>query len=245
MSAILVYYDNNNQLDELKQVFNEFSNWKFLYFQAKNSNFEDLEKCIISEEINFFICTKVFSQNIAKSLYYLHAHYPLLTIIYFNSFLSDNEFSEFFRAGVKYCIIGEKRQVNLHNTLHKLIDNHWKRIPENILKYDRNAFPERARIILKYIETTPIKKCNTENIAEFLEISQSHFRKEFRTFFGINFREFKQRLLSHYEDVLLFDKNLKPGHIYKLLDYKNLSAFSRSFKARHGVSWQNLVKTKD
>lgn len=245
MSAIAIYYEHKSQLAELQEVFAEIKGWEFSYLQADECTLGQLEDVIVGKVIDFLIWTTPFSKTIAKNLYYLSTQNPLLTIIYFNSILKNSEFSEFFRAGVKYCFIGERRQSNLHEALQNLISGHWKKIPQDLIPQNSKDLPDRVHNILNFIEATPIKNCNSENIARHLNISQSHFRKEFRYYFGINFREYKQRLLQHYEDVLLFDKNLKPGHIYKVLDYKNLSAFSRSFKSRHGVSWQNLVKTKD
>ncbi|MCB0283486.1 MAG: helix-turn-helix transcriptional regulator [Calditrichae bacterium] len=245
MSAILVYYENDGQLPELQDVFNEFKNHPVCYEKEDYDKFLQMEQFIIEEEIDIFICATAFSKRLIKNLYYLYAHNPLLTIIYFNPILKNNEFSEFYRAGVSYCFVGEKRQINMHDALNKLVNNHWKKIPADLLPSNSAGLPERSVKILHFIENTSLKKCNAENLAEYLNISQSHFRKEFRHYFGLNFREFKQRLIQHYEDVLLFERNMKPGHIYKILDYKNLSAFSRSFKIRHGVSWQNLIKTKD
>jgi len=129
--------------------------------------------------------------------------------------------------------------------LKKLFAERWKKIPEGLFKYDYDILPSRAKRILRFIENTPIKLFNTEHIAKHLRMSQSHFRKEFKNYFGINFRQFKQILLGHYEDILLFERNLKPRNVYQVLDYKNLSAFSRSFKTRHGKSWQVLTRNNN
>jgi AraC-like DNA-binding protein len=110
------------------------------------------------------------------------------------------------------------------------------------LEKDRDYLSKKAQQILKFVESRPLRECNTYSLALSLNISESHFRKEFKRHLKINFREFKKRLFAHYETVLLFEKKLKPGDIFKILDYKNISAFSRSFKMRHGDSWQSMVR---
>ena len=73
-------------------------------------------------------------------------------------------------------------------------------------------------------------------------MSESYFRKEFKKYFNLSFREFKARLMNHYESMLLFEKHLKPYHVSEILNYKNISSFSRSFKIRNGSSWQNKAR---
>ncbi len=245
MSALVVYYDNQNELDDLSIVLRGQNGWQFKYFDSKKHPVNDIKDQILDEEINFLICLKAFSPQVVKELYHLYKHFPLLTIIYFNPVLKDSEFAEIYNAGIKYCFVGEQRQLNLKTTLKKLYSEHWKKIPERLFDYKYELLPSRAKQTLRYIENAPVKLFNIEHVAKHLSMSKSHFRKEFKSFFGINFRQFKQTLLGHYEDILLFERSLKPRNIFQILDYKNLSAFSRSFKTRHGSSWQVLTRNKN
>ncbi len=245
MSALVIYYESQEELNDLNSVLHGQNMWEFQYFDAKEYSAYDLERHITEEEINFLVCTKDFSSVNVKELYQLYERFPLLTIIYFNPVLKDSEFAELYRAGIKYCFVGEQRQANLNKALRKLFAEHWKKIPENLFDYNYESLPSRAKRILRFIETNPLKHFTTDHMAKHLRLSQSHFRKEFKLYFGVNFRQFKQTLVGHYEDILLFDRNLKPGNIFQLFDYKNLSAFSRSFKTRHGKSWQVLTRNNN
>lgn len=242
MSALLVYYEQKDELDDIAVVLRELNGWDFHYYEYKQDSYLEIDNLISQNDIPFLVCTKDFSSHLSRNLFHFSTQHPLLTILYFSPVLKNGEFNEIYQSGIKYCFIGERRQSNLQKTLIRLSEGYWKIIPDSIYKYDYKSLPPKAKRVLRFIEKTSMKKCNTETIAGHLRISQSHFRKEFRCYFGINFREFKQRLLNHYEDILLFEKNLKPGDIYQVLDYKNLSAFSRSFKSRHGSSWQKLTR---
>ncbi|KAA3617211.1 MAG: AraC family transcriptional regulator [Calditrichaeota bacterium] len=245
MSALIVYYEHQEELDDLSMVLRGQNGWDFQYFDSGQFSVNDITTQLIDEEINFLICTKVFSSKIVMDLCQLYERFPLLTIIYFNPVLKDGEFAELYKAGIKYCFVGEQRQNNLNIALKKLFAERWKKIPEELFDYDYELLPSRGKRILRYIENTPIKLFTTEHIAKYLRMSQSHFRKEFKSYFGVNFRQFKQTLLCHYEDILLFERNLKPRNVFQVLDYKNLSAFSRSFKTRHGKSWQVLTRNNN
>jgi AraC-like DNA-binding protein len=242
MSAIVICYEHQKELNDITNVINQSIDWNLYYFDAAHKNIKTIEKQIVENEAYFLICSKIFSDEIAQGLHQLYVRNPLLTIIYFNSVLKEREFIELHRAGIKYCFVGDARKSNLKTALYKLTKHHWKKVPQSIYNMDYDTLPPRARRIIRFIENTPIKYCNTAYLSDWLNMSQSHFRKEFKNYFGRPFREFKQELIQHYENILLFEKKLKPRHIYTILDYKNLSAFSRSFKSRHGQSWQETVK---
>ncbi len=245
MSALIIDFDNRDDLDDINNVLKNVNGWEIHYVDDFSDRLANLELKIKNYEIDFLICTRIFSGNISQGLNNLRNRYPLLTIIYYNAVLKENDFAELYRAGIKYCFIGDCRQDHLKSTLLRLRDDHWRRVPEHVYETPYHKLPARAKRILKFIETNPIRKCSVNCLADHLRISPSHMRKEFKRLFGINFREFKNRLFTNYEDVLLFEKSLKPGDIFKTLNYTNLSAFSRSFRARHGDSWQALVRQKN
>jgi AraC-like DNA-binding protein len=220
----------------------ELPNWEFYILQTVTESREQIERHIREKEIHFLVYESELTPAAATILSKFQHQYPFLSIIYYNSLLRDGEFNELHQAGISHCIIGESKEKNLIETLHRLWATHWKRIPNNIFESASKPLSGRAIHILRTIENKPLRECNTCSLAQSLDISESHFRKEFKRYFRINFREFKKRLLSHYESILLFDKKLKPGDVFSILDYKNISAFSRSFKMRHGYSWQVMVR---
>ena len=243
MSALVVCYEHQRELNDINNALDQKNNWNLSYYDAADKNLLKLEKQIIENEAHFLICSKLFSDDIARGLHQINERNPLLTIIYFYSALKEREFIELHRAGIKYCFVGEARKINLQTALKKLSEHHWKKVPGNLYSTRYEELQPRAKKIIRFIENTPVKYCNTAKLADYLRISQSHFRKEFKKYFEISFREFKQKLITHYEDVLLFEKRFKPRHIYAVLDYKNLSAFSRSFKSRHGKNWQTMIRS--
>lgn len=243
MSAVVVCYEHQNELNEINHVLNNISHLNLQYFDTSHQNLLTIERQIKKNDAQFLICSKHFSEDIVKSLHLLNMQNPLLTIIYFYSFLKGKDYLDLYHAGIKFCISGKTRKANLQTVLEWLSQHHWKKIPENMFNPHNDDLAARAKKIIKYIENNPLKYCNTEKISHYLNISQSHFRKEFKKYFGIPFRQFKQDLILHYEDILLFEKKLKPRHVFSVLDYKNLSAFSRSFKSRHGHSWQTVIKS--
>jgi len=245
LSAIIIYFEHQDELKNLGLALEELEGWEFYYIKSESDSLQQIEKHMLEHQSDFLICTKRFSLEIAKQLSYLYSKYPLLTLIYFSAVLEETEFVQLYRSGIKYCYVGEKRWINLGRAFKKICEDYWKKIPPSLYNKDFESLTVRARRILRFIENTPFKHCDTEHIAAYLKISQSHFRREFKDYFNISFREFKQHLLHNYEDILLFEKRLKPGKIYQILNYKNLSAFSRSFKARHGESWQKLIRNTE
>ena len=237
MSGISILFQDEQELSSVSSLVEKLNGWE-CYYIDQNLTIEKVHSLIREKDIYILVCINSLTKQIREKLVRLHTINPLLTIIYYNSILNDGEFADLYKAGIDYCFIGETREKALSEKLSTLKANHWKTIPENIYKGTHAQLSARAKKILRFIENAPFSKCNIEEISGYLKISKSHFRKEFKRSFGMNFRDFKQRLLAHYEDLLLFEKSMKPGNVYEILDYKNLSAFSRSFKSRHGYSWQ-------
>jgi AraC-like DNA-binding protein len=242
LSRLLVVHQNHSLAQEQEYFQNQLQGWNIYFLDAGNISTSQIELSINKNDIHFLLISDELKTNFTKDLNRIHNSYPLISIIYYYPTLKNEEFAELYKAGISYCIIGDSRQFNLIETLHKLWDIHWKRIPVSLLPADRSELHPRADEILHFIENNPIKYFNTSNIAKHLNISESHFRIEFKKCFILSFREFKQRLLFHYETILLFDNDLKPKEIFEILDYKSVAAFSRSFKIRHGKSWQDLIR---
>jgi AraC-like DNA-binding protein len=191
-------------------------------------------------DLHFIIFSKKLCAQTCKELHEVRKQMPFSFIIYYYRCLINSQFLLLAELEVNSCIIGIHRKNYLRELLPHLWLTHWKRIPEAIFPADSYLLPPRAKKILNYIENHSLDQFNLHTLAEYLHISESHFRAEFRHSFGINFRDFKQRLINHYESELLLTKDYTPKVVYKLLNYSNLSNLSRSFKKRHGDSWRKM-----
>lgn len=229
---------------EKDDVLTQLQGWRIYYINSKKKSLNLLGNYIDELGVHFLLFSRKFGDSSARILADLKLRFPLLCIIYYNSQLKDGEFADIYQTGIDYCIIGDARQINLIKTLKKLWQSHWKRIPANMLPENDHILPQRVSRIIDFIEQQPLKALNANNLATYLDISPAYLRKAFKDYFGQSFRDYRQQLIAHYESVLLFQKHLKPGQIYSILNFKNLSAFSRSFKSRHGVSWQSYHRVE-
>jgi len=249
LPALAIIYEHEDVLEDLNLVFRELSGWDIYYFNSLIGGISDFNISAREYEINFIIVTTLSGEGISNSLSQIHSKFPYIKILYYAHSLQSGVFEQFESYSIRHCAVGQNRYDSLIKLLADLDANHWRRIPYDLFEIKSDLLPPRAKRILRYLENMPIRKCSVEELSGLIRISQSHFRKEFRTYFGMNFRRFKQLLIGHYEDRLLFDEHLRPGQIFTLLDYKNLSAFSRSFHQRHGKTWQQLnranMKKKD
>lgn len=238
----MVIQNGNTLAQEQEEVLSQLAGWNIYFADNQKASLIELEQNIRNKEIHFLLFSTELGDEACVQLSKLHQTFPLLAIIYYYSQLKSGEFAELYNAGINYCIIGDARQIHLIKTLNQLWDKHWKRIPATLLSRAMHPLPQRAIEVLSFIENKPIRCYNSFDLAQFLNISESRFRAEFKRYFNLSFREFKQQLFHHYELLLLFDKKLKPGDIFGIFDYKNISAFSRSFRMRHGQTWQQLVR---
>ncbi len=242
MSNLLVTHNGSSTESLRDETLYQLENWNIQYLDLRTHGPASIRSQIQQKEIYFLLVIKDISESTINDLSLLRKTFPLLSIIYYNSQTKDQEFAQLYLAGIDYCFIGDARQLNLVKTLQKLWQNHWRRIPQDLLNNSDSILSERANRMLQFLEQAPIQKLSSNELAKHLNISESHFRLEFKKYFHQNFREYKQQLLFHYESILLFEKKLKPREVFNILNYKNLSAFSRSFKTRHGSSWQKIVR---
>ncbi len=242
MSNLLIIHSDSSLSWGEGKFLHQLEKWNFYYLNQLNPDISTVTSLLSQKDIHFLVYAQSLNSFSLVQLNKIRQHFPLVHIIFYNSQLKSEEFAELYIAGVDYCIIGDARQINLLNTLQKLWKTHWKRVPLSIFPDKTPALTDRGRKIIFHIETHPLSEINSNAIASSLNISESHFRAEFKKLFGISFRRFKQRLVAHYETKLLFEKHLKPREIFDVLNYKNISAFSRSFRLRHGISWQEIVR---
>jgi len=243
MPSALLCFDEGENIRALKNSLSGLSGWDILPYNLQTVDVNNIHINYGHIELHYLIYTIQISPRAISDLQLIRQNNPLTHIIYYNSLLVNQQFFKLSELGVNSCIVGIDRQKNLKESLTQLWSNHWKRIPEKIYSNSNKEISFRANKIIKYLENSPVSNCTTIKIAEHLNISKSHFRAEFKSNFGINFREFKQRLFNHYETQLRLLNKYKLSEIFKILNYKHKANYSRSFKTRHGESWRNLQKS--
>jgi len=239
----MICYDGDGPIKDLVQSLSSLDGWDIHSKNVKAYNVNHIHKDFRDFELHFIVYTTNLNFKSLHELKIIRNNNPWTYIIYYNSLMVNQQFLKLSELGVNCCIVGVNRKKNLREYLNRLWLGHWKRIPDNIYVNSPNINAPRAKKIIKYLENRPVAECTTGKISEFLSISKSHFRAEFKSYFGINYREFKQRLFNHYESELLLSKKYKPSDIYKILNYKYIANYSRSFKTRHGDCWRNFQES--
>lgn len=115
--------------------------------------------------------------------------------------------------------------------------------PKSVRPSDRRAM-EKARQILKYIETHYSEPLSIQKMAEASGFSQSHFMKFFKQTFGTSFIEYlntyrltmASRLLLASEDTVLT--------VAGDCGFDNLSYFNRMFKRRFHMTPSDFRKSR-
>lgn len=234
MPNVLFLIGNGSISQDEISVLKDYGHWNWIvhYSDADTNRFL---KGLKNKEIHFIITSNIdeFVFDRVKN------HFFLSPIIFYAPRLDSTTLNFLYKKGINHCVVGDGRQVHLINLLKRLWSQHWKRIPEHLKSISNSIF---AKNILTFIEEEPIKFFNITHMSRHLQLTEYQFRDIFKKTFNTNFRTFKQMVLDHYESVLLFEKKLTPGQIYPMLNYRNLSAFSRSFRLRHGTSWQNVMR---
>ena len=241
MPTALVYYEGHSRIKELAGSLSNLNGWDVCFNACENSQIQELLNDFNGCDLHFLIYANPLDPESLRELYLIRQNCPFTFIIYYNSFLVNQQFLKLSEIGINACIIGSQRQNHLPELLQKLWQKHWKRIPEKIYPNSLNSLSPRAKKVIDFIENKTLNQCQIKNIAQFLQISPSHFRAEFKYNFGINFRDFKQKLFAHYESVLLLNQDYTPTDVSRLFPYSNLANLSRSFKNRHGDSWRNMA----
>ena len=164
----------------------------------------------------------------------LAERYPYLYFIYYYPQLNINRFDYSELTRFSHIIVGEHRVKALSEILLQLTRDYWKKIPYSKFEMVFDTMSPRLKRVMTFIESHDLKDCATANIAHYLEISPGYFSQEFKRETNYTFREFMQKLLDHYEFIILDSLNLSAKSASEILGYSELSSFSRSFKKRKG-----------
>jgi AraC-like DNA-binding protein len=240
MPTALICYNGGENIRELMNSLTSLDDWDLFPHNLQMTNVNDLAFEYRHIDLHYIIYTIQLNPESIKDLQIIIGNHPQTYTIYYNSSLINQQFRRLADIGVNSCIVGVERKKYLKEYLSKIWLKHWKRIPGKLFAETADTNTARAKKIIKYLENRPVAECTPNKISAYLNISSSHFRTEFKSKFGINFREFKQRLFNHYESELLLSKKYKPNDICKILKYKHIANYSRSFRKRHGECWRNL-----
>jgi len=195
-------------------------------------------------EINFnngfssvlFLLVTEIEENHLPYLKEAQLIYPGVTTLVYNNSLSISKLNDVSELKLVRFVAGENRQDLLKELIAKIKEDYWRTIPFEKFGIKFNQLSSRLQRALRFIESTDIRSCNIQTIAEYLNISPGYFSQEFKKETGLSFRRFMQRVLYYYEDIILLRGNIPTKNISKLLGYSELSSFSRSFKKRKGIS---------
>ncbi len=240
MPTALICFNNVVSVKDLIHSLSSLNGWQLELHDLQKDDLRDLSEKNRDIDLHYLIYSANLNSKSIDDISTIRRNNPSTFLIYYYSILVNQQFLKLSDLGVDSCIIGVNRKKYLIENLPKLWLSHWKRIPQEIYQDPESKLPSRGKKILTFIENRPIRDLSAKNISAYLKISQSHFRSEFRKMFYINFRQFKQKLLRHYESQLLLSRSLKPADLTKILNYKYIGNFSRSFKARHGENWRKL-----
>ncbi len=230
----LFFFNDSSSHEEIKSIINLNSDWKWIFLNSSDYA-KNLTNLLKNWEIHFIVLIHIDEFFINR----IKTRFPLSPLIYYAPKLNSSTLQQLYRLGIQHCAIGDGRQIALINFLQQLWPEHWKKVPENLYPKQKTQFVKK---VINFIEDQPLKFFNIKCMSNRFQLTEYQFRELFRRDFHLNFRRFKQSILDHYESILLFEKKLTPGRIYPILNYRNLSAFSRSFRLRHGTSWQNVVR---
>jgi len=164
----------------------------------------------------------------------LHRKYPHIYFLYYFPTLNMDSFQYSDLENFNYIVVGEHRIRGFSEIMLTLSKSYWKKIPYDKFDLVYEKLSPRLKKVMNYIETHGLKECGTSNIARYLTISAGYFSQEFKRETNLNFRDFMQKLLDHYEYIILNKLNLSAKSASQILGYSELSSFSRSFKKRKG-----------
>ena len=95
---------------------------------------------------------------------------------------------------------------------------------------------EKMKRIIKYIETNYASKISIEEMADALDLSQSHFMKFFKNTMGTTFTEYLNDYRLTMASRLLISSEASILDIAAEVGFDNLSYFNRLFKKRFYVT---------
>lgn len=236
MYRVFADIDESALLEECRSVISEFGEIRLI------------NGIHLTDEINnvpldaLFLITNHLSPKAIKKLEVIRKNFPRFPLVFYNnSLMLDEQVRELPQKNL-FLIVGDERKWHLKQLVRRILNNHWRRLPYEKLGIDFDHLSQRMKNVMQYIETADFQKCDIFHIAEFLNITPSYFSQIFKHETGQSFRDFMQRVLNYYENLLFLEWGLEIKNVSKMLGYSELSSYSRSFKKRKGQSPRAFVK---
>jgi len=224
---------------ELNEIFKDHQHLVPNYFLEVKS----LTKLMRSRPVQFvLICLP--TEQLTEKHFLLQEKFPHVYFIYYYPTFNVDNFHYNNFGHFTNLVVGDKRINHLRDIFIQLTKNFWKKIPLQEFGIEYSRLSPRMKRVINYIETNELKYCNAIRIAEFLEISPGYFSQEFKREFEISFRKFMQKLIDHYEYIIMNRLDLSAKSASQILGYSELSSFSRSFKKRKGYPPSQWVRTE-
>ncbi len=163
-----------------------------------------LQEFISSYECGFFvICLsadnfkkwqRVFSNSLEK----------YFTVVYYPSFIIKNP-DEWKQIKTDFLIAGEERHKDLGKLLQFLAENHWRKIPDSLFNFTNGKYSNLMREILFTIEFSNDKNFTLDKLAIKLNKDHNEIRKEIKRITNLNFRAFKSKISSYYNQIEAYE----------------------------------------
>ncbi len=184
---------------------------------------DELTDFFVSQQVQFvLIC--ISADQLTENHFLLHDRFPHIYFVYYYPTFNVDNFHYNNFGHFTNLIVGDNRIEHLAEILLQLTKNFWKKIPIREFGIEYNHLSPRMKHVINYIETHELKHCNAIKIAEFLEISPGYFSQEFKKEFKLSFRTFMQKLIDHYEYIILNRLDLSAKSASKILGYSELSS---------------------
>jgi len=207
------------------------------------SNEDELNDILVGKT-NWFIIIASKPDKAMENISQIHSRFPHIHLIYYYPKLNIDNFHYSDFIHYSYLLVGDNRIEELNRIFNDLAQSYWKKIPFAKVGIVYDKLSPRLKKVMNYIETHDIKSSSTARLSSYLRISQGYFSQEFKRETGQTFREFMQKLLAHYEQVIFDRMDLTAKQASEILGYSELSSFSRSFKKRKGYSPSNQKAQK-
>ena len=239
----IIYYSDHSVYKELSDIYKRISHIS-IHFCSKISEVEYL----LEKDGVIFVIIAVKNIDEIQYLSRISNKSPQTYYIYYYHTLTINNFQHSYFSSFSHIIVGRSCKTYLIKTLRNLTSGHWKKIPYEKFDFTHQSLSQRLKDVMNYIENNELKNCNIAEISKYLKISSGYFSQVFKHETNLNFRNFMQKIIYHYEDLIFKKLKMPPKDAAQILGYSELSSFSRSYKNRKGYPpsfVKNFSKTKD
>lgn len=239
MYSGIVAIENTELRKECSEILDKFDSIRVSYINSLDTLSEKLTLNSL-----FLIVSRLDNDSNAKIVDLIDKEFPKFPVIFYNHSLMLSKQSIQIPQNNLYFVVGVERKQHLENLIRSLLQNHWRKIPYKKMGIDYDNLSSRMKQVLDYIETNDLQKCDIIHLANYLNITPGYFSQLFKNETGQSFRQFMQKVINYYENLLFLEWGLGVKNVSRLLGYSELSSYSRSFKNRKGQSPRAYTKLR-